>query len=205
MVVKPSAAERKRARVSLSVSLTISGARDAEEPLRAPRVLPASNKPVSPKARRFSISPRSVCRVLHKGFHVSKRRCARGFILIRLRHEKTTEKNILVSTKRVLIRLLFGMTRRIKRILPKCQVCRELQPLGKRLLRLKNEAKDAIELHCDCLIAEGKVIVDDNNLAIGKFRALAFSPISPVSSKDSHEHCSNRYRANTHHALLKGL
>ena len=90
------------------------------------------------KRAGFSISPRSVCRVLHKGFHVSKRRCARGFILIRLRHEKTTEKNILVSTKRVLIRLLFGMTRRIKRILPKCQVCRELQPLGKRLLRLKN-------------------------------------------------------------------
>lgn len=132
----------------------------------------------------FSISPRSVCRVLHKGFHVSKRRCARGFILIRLRHEKTTEKKYSRFHKKGSYKTTIWYDTKDRAYLVKVSSLPGVATFGKTFAVAKKMAKDAIELHCDCLIVEGKVIVDDNNLAIGKIpRSRVLSPISPASSK----------------------
>ncbi len=44
----------------------------------------------------------------------------------------------------------------------------EVITFGKTLADAKRMAKDAIELHCDCLIDEGNIIIDDTKRVIGK-------------------------------------
>lgn len=39
---------------------------------------------------------------------------------------------------------------------------------GKNLKDAKRMAKDAIELHCECLIDDGNIIIDDEEKAVGK-------------------------------------
>ena len=52
----------------------------------------------------------------------------------------------------------------------------ELATFGTSLADAKRMAKDIIELHCDCLVDEGKLIIDDTGRAAGrlpKSRVLA--------------------------------
>lgn len=44
----------------------------------------------------------------------------------------------------------------------------EVITFGKTLADAKRMAKDAIELHCDCLIDEGNLVIDDNKMVVGK-------------------------------------
>ena len=60
----------------------------------------------------------------------------------------------------------------------------EVITFGKNLADAKRMAKDAIELHCDCLIDEKHIIIDDDKRVIGRIprrsRVIALDKVVKV-------------------------
>lgn len=97
---------------------------------------------------------------------------------------KKRQKTVLVSTKKGSYKTIIWHDVRDKAYLVKVPSLSGVATFGKTFAEAKRMAKDAIELHCDCLIAEGKIIVDDSGRAVGKIpRSRLLSPIFAASSR----------------------
>ena len=54
----------------------------------------------------------------------------------------------------------------------------EVVTFGKTLSEAKKMAKEALELYCECVLDENKVIIDDQRKAIGRLPKSHIIPIS---------------------------
>ncbi|MBI2639467.1 MAG: type II toxin-antitoxin system HicB family antitoxin [Candidatus Sungbacteria bacterium] len=54
----------------------------------------------------------------------------------------------------------------------------EVATFGKTLTEAKKMAKDAIEIYCDCVIEDGKIVVDETRKAVGRLpKSRLFAPV----------------------------
>ena len=58
----------------------------------------------------------------------------------------------------------------------------EIVTFGKTLAEAKRMGVDALELYCDCIIDEGKIVVDDARKIIGQLAPMAFERYSQTSA-----------------------
>ena len=73
-----------------------------------------------------------------------------------------------IKTKEGLFRVKIWRDNDDKAYLVKGISLPEVVTFGKDLKEAKKMAKDALELYCDCVIGENKIIIDDSQRAIGK-------------------------------------
>ena len=77
-------------------------------------------------------------------------------------------QKIEVETRRGKYKVLFRWDKKDRAYIVKVPGLPEVFTFGKNLKEAKYMAKDAIELYCDSLIGEGKIIIDDEGSAFGK-------------------------------------
>lgn len=81
---------------------------------------------------------------------------------------KKRKKKFLIQTKTGAYTALIRFDKRDRVYLVRVPSLSGVVTFGKTLKEAKRMAKDAIELHCACLIDEKKVIIDDKQHIIGK-------------------------------------
>lgn len=81
---------------------------------------------------------------------------------------KRAEKHSLnISTKRGTYKAVFKWDKRDKAYIVSVPSLPDVFTFGKNLQDAKRMAKDAIELYCECLIDEGKIVIDDERRVVG--------------------------------------
>lgn len=78
------------------------------------------------------------------------------------------EKKLTIHTKTGAYQVLLWWDVKDKAYLVKVPSLPGVVTFGKTLASTKKMAKDAIELHCECLLDEKKIIIDDKERIIGK-------------------------------------
>jgi len=81
---------------------------------------------------------------------------------------KKNSKEFKIQTKAGVYKTTIWWDKKDKSYLVKVPSLLEVVTFGTSLASAKKMAKDAIELYCDCIMAEGKVIIDDGGKAIGR-------------------------------------
>ena len=79
-----------------------------------------------------------------------------------------TKKEFFIQTKNGMYKILVWFDARDKAYLVKVPSLPDVVTFGKNLGEAKRMAKDAIELYCDCMIDEGRIVVDDRDRVFGK-------------------------------------
>ena len=78
------------------------------------------------------------------------------------------KKEYQIETKRGTYRVRIWLDKRDRAYLVQCLSLPEVATFGRTLAEAKRMAKDAIELYCDCVITENKLVIDDTGRAFGK-------------------------------------
>lgn len=81
---------------------------------------------------------------------------------------KTKKQKISIDTKKGRYTCILRWDAKDKAYLVSVPSLPEVFTFGRTLAEAKRMAKDAIELYCECLIDEGKIIIDDQRKAIGQ-------------------------------------
>ncbi len=79
-----------------------------------------------------------------------------------------SEKHFIVDTKHGSYRVEIRRDEKERVYLVRVPAFPELATFGTSLADAKRMAKDIIELHCDCLIDDGKLIIDDTGRVAGR-------------------------------------
>ena len=80
---------------------------------------------------------------------------------------RKNEKEYIVHTKHGTYAVRIWRNERENVYSVRIQAFPELATFGTSLADAKRMAKDIIQLHCDCLIKEGKLVVDDSRRVAG--------------------------------------
>ena len=81
---------------------------------------------------------------------------------------RRNEKEYTIETKHGTYKVRIWRAEKDKAYLVRVLAFPELATFGTSLAEAKSMAKDIIELHCDCLTNEGKLIVDDARRMAGR-------------------------------------
>lgn len=78
------------------------------------------------------------------------------------------KKDFLIRTKDGAFKVKIWWDKNDKVYLVKGLNLPDVITFGRTLFEAKKMAKEAVELYCECLIDEGKIIIDDSGRAIGR-------------------------------------
>lgn len=80
---------------------------------------------------------------------------------------KKNRKEFKVQTRGGIYKTVIWWDKKDKSYLVKVPSLPGVVTFGTSIVDAKKMAKDAIELYCDCVLSEGKIIIDDSGQAIG--------------------------------------
>jgi len=91
---------------------------------------------------------------------------------------KAARKEFKIQTKSGTYRVIIWWDAKDKAFLVKAPSLSGVVTFGTNLSEAKKMVKDAIELYCNCVIEEGKLIIDDNGRVVGKLpRSRILAPV----------------------------